>query len=127
MLQAIQGYEYKYTTCVVQTKKSCPDNWSKTKFGDRLLCYKDFGLHLLGDAESLCTQESAWLLVPEDENENSGFISLLKNHNLLGDSGAALGLRKKDGKFVDRNDQEPTYRRGLNISISGCISLHFSL
>ena len=82
---------------------------------NRLLCYKDFGMHYLNQAESLCTQESAWLLVPQIAGENKYFKDLLRNYNLLWDFGAALGLRKKNGKFVDRNDQEPSWRKGLHI------------
>ena len=66
-------------------------------------------MHYRNQAESLSTQKSAWLLVPETAGENKYFKDLLRNHNLLWDFGAALGLREKNGKFVDRNDQERLY------------------
>ena len=110
-----KGSDYKDSKCVQIVNENCPATWTKTRIDQRVLCYKDFGLHDLDTAHSLCTQQTAWLLVPRNVQENTDFKNLLKSLNLGHQNGAALGLRKISGNFVDRNNKRPTYRKGSKI------------
>ena len=90
----------------------CMPWFTKVRIGQRILCYYDQGLHYLNEAESKCPPPSHWLIVPRNAQENEDFKALLSSLNLGNHYGAALGISKKNGKFVDSQNKEISYRKG---------------
>ena len=85
----------------------------KVRIGQRILCYYDQGLSYLNEAESKCPGPDHWLLAPRNAQENKDFKALLSSLNLGNHYGAALGIMKIKGKFVDRtHNKETNYRKG---------------
>ena len=96
----------------------------RVKIGSKWYCYYRIGIEFLQNAESKCSEHmNSWLFVPENQQENDDFKKLLTkilddlgNSELGWNHGAVLGLRKKNGKFVDSYGKEPNYRIGTYLS-----------
>ena len=95
----------------------------RVKIGSKWYCYYRIGIEFLQNAESKCSELNLWLFVPENQQENDDIKKLLSdilddqgNSELGWNHGAVLGLRKKNGKFVDSYGKEPNYRIGTYLS-----------
>jgi len=80
----------------VETTSRCAPSWSAHMVDGVVKCYKNFGLHQLGQANSVCASSQASLLSPQNVNE---FIDLKDVIGSMGFDTAAL-----DGSDTDTED-----------------------